>query len=324
MNHLNMHPTITATPPPGNLVDLHYYVFGIGSGVATLLCFLRLCSRHHLRTLGRDDFAIQMKTMCYHSKDIPDDRSQVYAELSYNAAPAFMMSIGCAKMSILCFYLRTFPSQCFQTTARITQGLVVMVTFPITLLLYLSRFEHLGLDDVALFLATAGANVAMDALLLALPIPTVFALQMSWKKKSVVTCFFSLGLITMGTSIVRLYLLKGILGSSDLTWDAAPANITSFLEVNFHLICACMPAVYKFFKELKCFKAVSPNPTYQSHVSGTWQPTLRSSSQILLHEIRGGFDVESGRAPSRGKSSGTASDGVDDPERLPDQDWHSG
>ncbi|KAF4417666.1 hypothetical protein CFRS1_v015120 [Colletotrichum fructicola] len=262
--------------------------------------------------------------MCYHSKDIPGDRFQVYAELSYNAAPAFMMSIGCAKMSILCFYLRTFPSPYFKAIARVTQGLVVMVTFPITLLLYLSRFEHLGLDDVALFLATAGANVAMDAVLLALPIPTVFALQMSWKKKSVVTCFFSLGLITMGTSIVRLYLLKGILGSSDLTWDAAPANITSFLEVNFHLICACMPAVYKFFKELKCFKAVSPNPTYQSHVSGTWQPTLRSSSQILLHEIRGGFDVESGRAPSRGKSSGTASDGVDDPERLPDQDWHSG
>lgn len=34
---------------------------------------------------------------------------------------------------------------------------------------------------------------------------------------------------TTVTSILRLYLLIQIQGSDDLTWDAAPANITSYV-----------------------------------------------------------------------------------------------
>ncbi|GJC89514.1 hypothetical protein ColLi_12352 [Colletotrichum liriopes] len=227
MNELNSTLAGVATPPLGNLVDLHYYVFGFGFGVSTLFSFLRLYERRRSHTLGRDDFAICMKTMCYRRKDIPDDRFEVYVELSYNAAPAFMISIGCAKVSILCFYLRTFPGQRFQNIAKIIRGVVIVAAFTITLLLYLSRLKSLSLDDVALFLATAASNIVMDVVLLVLPLPTVFTLQMSLKNKLVVTAFFSLGLITTITSILRLDRLNQIRGSSDLTWDAAPANITS-------------------------------------------------------------------------------------------------
>ncbi|KAK1659835.1 hypothetical protein BDP55DRAFT_332696 [Colletotrichum godetiae] len=232
--------------------------------------------------------AISMGTMCFPRVFIPDDRFRIYVELSYNAAPAFMMSIGCAKASILCLYMQLFPSTKFNIIAKITQGVVIMTTVDITLLLYLSRLPSLSLDAVAIFLATAASNIVMDVVLLILPIPTVFRLQARLSKKLRLTGFFSLGLITTVTSILRLYLLSKIQQSEDLTWDAAPANITSFLEVNFLLICACVPSVFT------------------SRVSWTRRPPLNSSSQVQLRESQDS-NVELGILAPASQSSGADS-----------------
>ncbi|EXF86260.1 hypothetical protein CFIO01_02319 [Colletotrichum fioriniae PJ7] len=343
----------------GNLVYLHYVVFGVGYGVSTLLVLLRLYHKHRSRCLGLDDMcvvfswifssvmqilmigkylqdlrmgnanevgvvAISMGTMCFPRVSIPDDRFRTYVEvrpraysdeidvidepwqLSYNAAPAFMMSIGCAKASILCLYIRLFPNPDFNTIAKITQGVVIMTTVAITLLLYLSRLPSLSLDAVALFLATAASNIVMDVVLLILPIPTVFRLQASLGKKLRLTGFFSLGLITTVTSILRLYLLSKIQQSEDLTWDAAPANITSFLEVNFLLICACVPSVYHFFNELKRDSSTGNQSSFTNRVSWTRRPPLDSSSQVQLRESQDS-NVELGILAPTSQSSGTGS-----------------
>ncbi|KAK1656542.1 hypothetical protein BDP55DRAFT_688730, partial [Colletotrichum godetiae] len=241
--------------------------------------------------------AISMGTMCFPRVSIPDDRFRIYVELSYNAAPAFMMSIGCAKASILCLYMQLFPSTKFNTIAKITQGVVIMTTVAITLLLYLSRLPNLSLDAVALFLATAASNIVMDVVLLILPIPTVFNLQMALNVKLLVAGLFGLGLLTTVTSTLRLYLLIQIQGSEDLTWDAAPANITSFLEVNLLLICTCVPAVRQFFRKLKRSSSIVNQSSFTNRVSG---------QDIRLREPTADADVELGNV-SRSHSSGADS-----------------
>ncbi|KAK0368482.1 hypothetical protein CLIM01_14161 [Colletotrichum limetticola] len=343
----------------GNLVDLHYAVFGVGYGVSTLLLLLRLYSRYRSRYLGLDDMwvvfswvfssamqilmigkylqdprmgnanevgavAISMGTMCFPRVSIPDDRFRTYVEvrlrafsdeiavidessqLSYNAAPAFMMSIGCAKASILCLYIRLIPNSPFNTIAKITQGVVIMTTVAITLLLYLSRLPSLSLDAVALFLATAASNIVMDVVLLILPIPTVFGLHARLSKKLRLTGVFSLGLITTVTSIIRLYLLSKIQKSEDLTWDAAPANITSFLEVNLLLMCACVPSVYHLFNELKHDSSTGNQSNFTNRGSGTRRPPLESSSQVQLRKSQD-VDVELEMLAPRSQSSGAGS-----------------
>ncbi|KAK0367804.1 hypothetical protein CLIM01_14839 [Colletotrichum limetticola] len=346
----------------GNLVYLHYVVFGVGYGVSTLLLLLRLYHRnhsHHLRLGDRlipahqafssvmqilmigkynplvterrksankaDVVAISMGTMCFPRASIPDDRFRIYVEvrtmacsdetimvdkqsqLSYNAAPAFMMSIGCAKASILCLYLETFSvDEWLNKAARITQGVVITITVTITLLLYLSRLSSVSLDAVALFLATAASNIIMDLVLLILPIRPVFRLQTSLGRKLRLTGFFSLGLITTVTSILRLYLLSKIQQSEDLTWDAAPANITSFLEVNFLLICACVPAVRQFFNNLKRDSSTGNQPNFTNRASGTRRSPLESSSQVQLRESQDS-NVELGIIGPRSQSSGAGS-----------------
>ncbi|KAK2036761.1 hypothetical protein LZ31DRAFT_435797, partial [Colletotrichum somersetense] len=193
--------------------------------------------------------AIQLKTMCYHHDDISPEKFKVYSELSYVAAPMFMLSIGCAKMSILFLYRRIMPDK-FPIELYTSMGAVSATTLTIAALLFVARPGTSSLDVVALFLATASSNIVMDIVLLVLPIRTIFRLHMSLKYKLLITAFSSLGLITTSISVVRLVLLKQLQGSSDLTWDAAPANITSFLEVNLHAICACVPEVRNFFRNL--------------------------------------------------------------------------
>ncbi|KAK0369436.1 hypothetical protein CLIM01_13204 [Colletotrichum limetticola] len=343
----------------GNLVDLHYVVFGVGYGVSTLLLFLRLYHRyhsHHLRLSDRlipahqafssvmqilmigkytplvtgrrksankaDVVAISMGTMCFPRASIPDDRYRIYVEvrtvsysdgttmadkqsqLSYNAAPAFMLTIGFAKVSMLCFYLETFsPNTWLNKAARITQGVVITTTVAITLLLYLSRLPSLSLDAVALFLATAASNIIMDVVLLILPMPALFNLQMALNTKLSIAGIFGLGLLTTVTSILRLYLLIQIQGSEDLTWDAAPANITSFLEVNLLLICTCVPAVRQFFRALKPDSSIVNRSTFTNRVSGTRQLRLDSSSQVRLRELTAVVDTELGMIVPRSRGA---------------------
>ncbi|KAG7038429.1 hypothetical protein JMJ78_0000965 [Colletotrichum scovillei] len=330
----------------GNLVYLHYVVFGVGYGVSTFLVLLRLYHRKHDGILKLSDMlavfswvfssamqilmigkylqdpgmenanevgvvAISMGTMCFPRVSIPDDRFRIYVELSYNAAPAFMMSIGCAKASILCLYLETFyVDEWSYKAARITQGVVITITVTITLLLYLSRLPSLSLDAVALFLATAASNIIMDLVLLILPIRPVFKLQTSLGRKFRLTGFFSLGLLTTVTSILRLYLLIQIQGSEDLTWDAAPANITSFLEVNLLLICACVPAVRQFFRAHKPDSSIVNRSTFTNRASGTRRSHLQRSSQVQLRESQDSI-VELGIIAPRSQSSGADSAGAD-------------
>ncbi|RYP83018.1 hypothetical protein DL769_001487 [Monosporascus sp. CRB-8-3] len=52
----------------------------------------------------------------------------------------------------------------------------------------------------------------------------------------------------MATSIIRLVLLPPLLTSTDISWDAAPANAWTFLEANLFIICGCIPTIRAFFK----------------------------------------------------------------------------
>lgn len=53
---------------------------------------------------------------------------------------------------------------------------------------------------------------------------------------------------TIMTSGIRLGLLPALLKATDVPWDAAPANVWSFIEANLFVICGSMPTLRKFFK----------------------------------------------------------------------------
>ncbi|KAK2061361.1 hypothetical protein LY76DRAFT_673452 [Colletotrichum caudatum] len=214
-------------------------------------------------------------TLCYHHDDISAENFKIYSkvclspipaelvidkpsQLSYVAAPMFALSIGCAQVSVLFSYwclasIDWAPKVVFY----ISMVIVSAATLVMTALLF-ARPGNSSLNIVSLSIFAAPFNIVMDIVLAVLPMFQVFNIQMPSGKKVLVLGFFSLGLITASVSIARLVLLDGLQDSSDFTWDAALANMISFLGMNIHVIFACLPAVRKFFRD----KCPSTGPDY--------------------------------------------------------------
>ena len=81
------------------------------------------------------------------------------------------------------------------------------------------------IDRAGVFKATAAFGVITDVLIFAIPIPMVFKLRISTRKKIGLIAIFFVGSATVVTSIVRLWLLIVNLPQQDFSWIGGPIFI---------------------------------------------------------------------------------------------------
>ncbi|TPX14011.1 uncharacterized protein E0L32_000405 [Thyridium curvatum] len=296
-------------PPEGYIVDFenpqrqavleHYLIFGIGGPLAFIALMQRFYTKIFLsKGLQIDDafmalawvssiltqalltHAVSIKTLTAHAWEIPLDNFRKYQLLTYAAGGIFMLCNGFTKLSLLTFYLHISPEKPFRIAVWTSIGIVGVYTSVITTMLFVNCSpprkafdvtitEGHCIDVAILYIATAASNIFTDLILFILPIPTVLKLRMSNVQKIGAMCVFGIGSVTVATSIVRLVLLFPALASTDITWDAAPANIWSFLEANLFIICGSFPTLRKFFKHFAPKLMGSSNLSYgRSHSYG--------------------------------------------------------
>ncbi|KAE9378911.1 hypothetical protein N431DRAFT_499610 [Stipitochalara longipes BDJ] len=169
----------------------------------------------------------------------------------------YITLVNLIKVSILLFYLRVFPNAWFRTADLIT--LAVVVTSWIAIIIptifqcnpiiltctggiwnFSLQAECLNLHAFAY--TTGGLFIALDIVILILPIPCLVKLKMDRKKK--INVMFSIACIT---SIVRLHFIVRFANSSDPTWDDVDTAIWSTLEFSVAMVCACLPAIRALF-----------------------------------------------------------------------------
>ncbi|KAK8137908.1 CFEM domain-containing protein [Apiospora sp. TS-2023a] len=182
----------------------------------------------------------------------------------------YITSLSLTKVSILCFYLKVFPARSFRNVAYVLIGLNLVYALTYDLLL---AFQCQPIDGAWLFWdgeykakcisinvlgwSAAGVNIVLDLATIILPLPQLFQLSMSLKKKAQIVLMFAVGFFVTFVSIIRLRSLIEFGTTQNVTPDTnnirtytedyVEVGYWSTIEVPVGIICACMPAIRSLF-----------------------------------------------------------------------------
>ncbi|RYP16733.1 hypothetical protein DL765_004969 [Monosporascus sp. GIB2] len=176
--------------------------------------------------------------------------------LWYFDAVIYVTSLGLTKVSILLFYLTVFPKRSFRLWAHalIVANVMYAVVFSCLLafqcrpiagawLAWDREFEAECISLNVIGWSGAAANIALDVATLALPMPQLFALSMSRRKKVQIIGMFALGFIDTIVAITRLESIV----TFDTSQDFVEIGYMSTIEVPVGIVCACLPAIRSLF-----------------------------------------------------------------------------
>ncbi|KAA6415518.1 MAG: hypothetical protein FRX48_00233 [Lasallia pustulata] len=184
---------------------------------------------------------------------------QVWNAVGYSL---YMVAMGTIKLSILLLYLKLLaPGMKLRFAvygilafvALYTIGLELAVLFachPIIKLYHYYTPGRCDVDLVAHALTQGSLNIVSDLLIIIVPIPMVWSMQMSKQHKIGVVALFGTGLVVTALSMYRLHTLVRLNSSLDVTINQWETTIISLIEINLTLIASCMPSFKPFIRHL--------------------------------------------------------------------------
>jgi hypothetical protein len=164
------------------------------------------------------------------------------------------------KLSVILFLLRIFPQRAFRTAAWAVFAFVLVSN---VIFVFLQVFQcspidynwkgwkgdfgpHRCIDVNMLSYTHSSFSIAHDVIILFLPMPLVWQLNMGWRQKAGIFIMFSLGVVIVATSCVRLQYIIHFARSTNPTWDYTDALIWSGVEVSVAVIVTSLPAISVF------------------------------------------------------------------------------
>ncbi|CAG8389490.1 unnamed protein product [Penicillium salamii] len=112
--------------------------------------------------------------------------------------------------------------------------------------------------------ASAGFNMGMDLLVVLLPLPVVWKLRMSSRKKIGVTTSFAIGILTAGINLARIVQTR-MCPSDDPIWCVRDGSLLMMAEMTAGIWVACVPTFGPLvFRRKKVFTRQHHLPTIGS------------------------------------------------------------
>ncbi|KAI9889792.1 MAG: hypothetical protein M1814_004994 [Vezdaea aestivalis] len=107
------------------------------------------------------------------------------------------------------------------------------------------------LQPLPALMSMASINIIYDLILFAMPIPLIWQLRVSRRRKVAVCFIFLLGLLACVASAFRVYYISVAVFGGDPTWRSVPLGIWSLIEVDVGILCACLPILRPLLRRLK-------------------------------------------------------------------------
>ncbi|KGO75344.1 hypothetical protein PITC_001980 [Penicillium italicum] len=259
-------------------------VSSIFAGVAALTVTLRLYARFYLvKAPGLDDLFIlyallvdlallaflvleQKHGIGTPVADLSKDNLQGQLFWLWISVPFYNLSMILAKFSALSLYARLFRPYPFLLATYILMGFLVILGlwttlsgffFCIPINAFWSPSAEIRatkcLPATPVWFTNAALQTSTDMVILILPMPLLWKLQLPRRQKWGILVVFSLGIIAIATSVARMYPLSVMVSGGDFTNLNAQAALWSSLEVNVSIICICLPPLHPVFSRIFSF-----------------------------------------------------------------------
>ncbi|KAH7233440.1 hypothetical protein BKA59DRAFT_504339 [Fusarium tricinctum] len=223
----------------------------------------------------------------------------------------FISGLGAVKTSILFFYLRIFPSEKFRKVVWVTIWFNIITTSTILILNFtVGRSVQLvwrGAQDLDASIKTYGVglkigfahsavNIALDIWMLILPMTQLYNLGLRRHKKIRVMSMFSMGVLLLVVSLVRMVMqIKVLPNPSEADSSIHLIIILGSIELYVGVVVACGPSIrqllqYCFSRRNSSSLQTSNKPVFidRSLVpidDGDDEPTLRSDGGMTTTTI---------------------------------------
>ncbi|KAJ4014006.1 hypothetical protein NW766_006256 [Fusarium irregulare] len=191
--------------PQRNSVTEAYWLYGVGNFLSLAFILQRVYVKGFLQRKFRiEDGDFIRGVMGTHGWEMPITKFALFARALY-LLPILYNPVQCgAKLALLLVYRRLAPLKWFQILIWITGFVVVGSSVAITFVtIFPCRPVRAGwdititdakcIDRPAVYQATAILGAITDAMVLAIPIPVVVPLKISWRQKVGLLCFFCIG-----------------------------------------------------------------------------------------------------------------------------------
>jgi len=188
-----------------------------------------------------------------------DSKFIMFLKMLYGIQLTQTLAVGPTKISVLLFYRRIFRGKYFNIITWILIGLMTGWT---AAFLFANMFECVPISEsfknapglgtnpkcihtVPMYMAQVYTDVIMDVLILIVPLPLVWKLQLPTKQKLAVSGMFLLGLITTASSCAKMivfYLVAAEMAAvPDLSYFMTPVIYWPLIEMTLQIVAACLP-----------------------------------------------------------------------------------
>lgn len=186
---------------------------------------------------------------------------QSVAKLCIASNVLWILIVNITKASILIQYLRIFSSRCIRIACYAFLTLLVPAAcwaifggvFLCTPIAKIWNPELPGhcISPERYWLSVSGTDIALDLLILLLPLPSITTLHLPRKQKRGLVVVFTLGFLVCVISVVRMLTVLLSAHGGNYTASAIWAVVWSAVEANVGIICASLlslkPLVVKYF-----------------------------------------------------------------------------